>query len=80
MLRRNIADSFVNLGRRNQNLLSRQLDLITHLEQEESDAEELEQLFQLDHLATRMRRNAESLLVLAGEEPARQWSAPVPVA
>ena len=80
LLRRNIADSFVNLGRRNQNLLSRQLDLITHLEQEESDAEELEQLFQLDHLATRMRRNAESLLVLAGEEPARQWSAPVPVA
>jgi signal transduction histidine kinase len=80
VLRRNIADSFVNLGRRNQNLLSRQLDLITHLEQEESDSEELEQLFQLDHLATRMRRNAESLLVLAGEEPARQWSAPVPVA
>jgi hypothetical protein len=79
VLRRNIADSFVNLGRRNQNLLSRQLDLITHLEQEESDAEELEQLFQLDHLATRMRRNAESLLVLAGEEPARQWSAPVAV-
>ena len=79
VLRRNIADSFVNLGRRNQNLLSRQLDLITHLEQEESDAEELEQLFQLDHLATRMRRNAESLLVLAGEDPARQWSAPVAV-
>jgi signal transduction histidine kinase len=79
VLRRNIADSFVNLGRRNQNLLSRQLDLITHLEQEESDSESLEQLFQLDHLATRMRRNAESLLVLAGEEPARQWSAPVPV-
>jgi signal transduction histidine kinase len=79
VLRRNIADSFVNLGRRNQNLLSRQLDLITQLEQEESDAEELEQLFRLDHLATRMRRNAESLLVLAGEEPARQWSAPVPV-
>ena len=79
VLRRNIADSFVNLGRRNQNLLSRQLDLITQLEQEESDAEELEHLFRLDHLATRMRRNAESLLVLAGEDPAAQWSAPVPV-
>jgi anti-sigma regulatory factor (Ser/Thr protein kinase) len=53
--------------------------LITQLEQEESDAEELEQLFRLDHLATRMRRNAESLLVLAGEEPARTWTAPVQI-
>jgi signal transduction histidine kinase len=77
VLRRNISDSFVNLGRRNQNLLSRQLDSITEMERQESDPEELQKLFTLDHLATRMRRNAESLLLLAGLEPHRQWSAPV---
>jgi signal transduction histidine kinase len=77
VLRRNISDSFVNLGRRNQNLLSRQLDSITEMEREETDPEELKKLFTLDHLATRMRRNAESLLLLAGLEPHRQWSAPV---
>jgi signal transduction histidine kinase len=77
VLRRNIADSFVNLGRRNQNLLGRQLDFITELESEETDPETLGNLFRLDHLATRMRRNAESLLVLAGVEPPRQWAAPV---
>jgi signal transduction histidine kinase len=79
LLRRNIADSFVNLGRRNQNLLVRQLDLITSLENAEVDADSLASLFQLDHLATRMRRNAESLLVLAGVEPPRQWANPVSV-
>jgi signal transduction histidine kinase len=79
ILRHNIADSFVNLGRRNQNLLGRQLDFITELETNESDPDTLASLFQLDHLATRMRRNAESLLVLAGIEPSRRWSAPVRV-
>jgi len=78
-LRRNVADAYVNLGRRNQNLLSRQLEFITQLEAEESDPETLEHLFRLDHLATRMRRNAESLLVLAGLAPPRTWSAPVPM-
>ncbi len=77
VLRRNISDSYINLGRRNQNLLSRQLDFITDLERNESDPDTLEGLFRLDHLATRMRRNAESLLVLAGVEAPRQWSAPV---
>jgi signal transduction histidine kinase len=77
VLRRNIADSFVNLGRRNQNLLGRQLDFITELESNETNADTLSNLFRLDHLATRMRRNAESLLVLAGIEPPRQWAAPV---
>ena len=80
MLRRNISDSYINLGRRNQNLLSRQLDFITELERNETDPDSLEGLFRLDHLATRMRRNAESLLVLAGIEPPRQWSAPVRLA
>lgn len=79
VLRRNISDSYINLGRRNQNLLSRQLDFITDLERNESDPDTLEGLFRLDHLATRMRRNAESLLVLSGVEPPRQWSAPVKV-
>ena len=79
VLRRNISDSYINLGRRNQNLLSRQLDFITDLERNESDPDTLEGLFRLDHLATRMRRNAESLLVLAGIEPPRQWAAPVKV-
>jgi signal transduction histidine kinase len=80
LLRRNIGDSFVNLGRRNQNLLNRQLDLITELEQRETDPDDLDSLFKLDHLATRMRRNAESLLVLAGIDAPRQWAQPVAVA
>jgi len=79
VLRRNMADSFVNLGRRNQNLLARQLDLITHLENVEPSSDALANLFRLDHLATRMRRNAESLLVLAGVDPPRQWAQPVSI-
>jgi signal transduction histidine kinase len=77
VLRRNIADSFVNLGRRNQALLGRQLDFITELEHRETEPDPLADLFRLDHLATRMRRNAESLLVLAGVDQPRTWSAPV---
>jgi signal transduction histidine kinase len=77
VLRRNMADAFTSLGRRNQNLLSRQMDFITALEQSEADPDALGQLFMLDHLATRMRRNAESLLVLAGDESPRRWTAPV---
>ncbi len=79
VLRRNIADSFVNLGRRNQNLLGRQLDFITELETHEADPDVLGNLFRLDHLATRMRRNAESLLVLAGIDPPRRWVEPLRV-
>ena len=71
--RRFTADLLVNLARRNQNLIYRQLDLLNRLEEHERDAEQLSHLFQLDHLATRIRRNAESLLVLSGEEPARKW-------
>lgn len=76
-LRRSAGESFLNLGRRNQNLLTRQIDFITELERNESDPDTLEGLFRLDHLATRMRRHAESLLLLAGVESPRQWSAPV---
>ena len=78
-LRRSVADAYINLGRRNQNLLSRQLEFITQLENDESNPETLDHLFRLDHLATRMRRNAESLLVLAGLAPPRTWSAPVAI-
>jgi signal transduction histidine kinase len=81
VLRRNIADSFVNMSRRNQNLLDRQLSSITELEREEADPERLDGLFRLDHLATRMRRNAESLLRLAGGGGGvtAGWSGPVPM-
>jgi signal transduction histidine kinase len=77
--RRFTADLLVNLARRNQNLLYRQLDLLNQLEDNERDPDALADLFRLDHLATRIRRNAESLLVLSGEEPARKWGRPVPL-
>jgi len=79
MLRRNTAESLASLARRNQNLLYRQLGFITQLERDEADATALANLFELDHLATRMRRNAESLLVLIGERSPRRWSEPVAV-
>ena len=75
--RRFAADLLVNLARRNQSMLYRQLDIINQLEDSEQDPDVLADLFTLDHLATRVRRNAESLLVLAGEQPPRTWSAPV---
>ncbi|MFL6075398.1 MAG: ATP-binding protein, partial [Mycobacteriales bacterium] len=78
-LRRNVAQMFVNLARRSQTLVDRQIQLIDQLEQSERDPDRLEDLFKLDHLATRMRRNDENLLVLAGEESARRWSRPVPL-
>ncbi len=78
-LRRNTAESLSSLARRNQNLLRRLLGFITHLERDESDPAALANLFELDHLATRMRRNAESLLILVGERSPRQWSRPVPI-
>ncbi|WP_445028215.1 sensor histidine kinase [Streptomyces sp. SAS_270] len=75
-LRRITTESLANLGRRNQNLVRRQLGLITRLEQQELDPDALAELFELDHLATRMRRNAENLLVLAGQNPPRPTAAP----
>jgi signal transduction histidine kinase len=74
------TEALANLGRRNQNLIRRQLGFITSLEREEIDPTALANLFELDHLATRMRRNAASLLVLVGASSPRQWSSPVPVA
>ncbi len=71
------SELLVNLARRNQSMLYRQLDIINQLEEKERDPDALGELFRLDHLATRIRRNAESLLVLSGEEPTRVWSEPV---
>ncbi|MFI6124985.1 nitrate- and nitrite sensing domain-containing protein [Streptomyces sp. NPDC051064] len=79
MLRGNVNAIFTNLSRRNQSLIEGQLTLITDLENNEADPDQLESLFKLDHLATRMRRNGENLLVLAGEEPGRRWNQPVPL-
>lgn len=79
MLRGNVNAIFTNLSRRNQSLIEGQLTLITELENNEGEPEQLESLFKLDHLATRMRRNGENLLVLAGEEPGRRWNQPVPL-
>ncbi|MFI0939978.1 nitrate- and nitrite sensing domain-containing protein [Streptomyces sp. NPDC021020] len=79
LLRGNVNAIFTNLSLRNQSLIQRQLELITDLENNEADPDQLESLFRMDHLATRMRRNGENLLVLAGEEPARQWNQAVPL-
>jgi signal transduction histidine kinase len=79
MLRRHITDSLVTLGQRNQSLLARQLTFITDLERNETDPDTLADLYYLDHLAVRMRRNAELLLVLAGVDPPRKWVGPTPV-
>ncbi|MEV6867130.1 nitrate- and nitrite sensing domain-containing protein [Streptosporangium subroseum] len=78
-LRSNVNAMFVNLSRRTQSLVERQIDLIDDLEQGEQDDARLGSLFKLDHLATRMRRNSENLLVLAGQEQSRRWSEPVPL-
>jgi HAMP domain-containing protein len=77
-LRLSIGDIFLNLARRSQALIDRQLELIDELE-EEADSKTLSSLFQLDHLATRMRRNAENLIVLSGAEPPRRWTEPIPL-
>jgi signal transduction histidine kinase len=77
LLRKGMGDLFVNLARRNQSLLERQLGLLDELERNEHDPAALDALFKLDHMATRMRRNAESLLVLSGAEQPRQWQQPI---
>ncbi|MFI1870003.1 sensor histidine kinase [Streptomyces jumonjinensis] len=79
LLRGNVNAIFTNLSRRNQSLIEGQLTLITDLENREADPDQLASLFRLDHLATRMRRNGENLLVLAGEEPGTRWNQPVPL-
>jgi signal transduction histidine kinase len=76
-MRSNVNAIFTNLSRRSESLVLRQLQLIDDLENGEQNPTQLASLFQLDHLATRMRRNNENLLVLAGEEQGRRWNQPV---
>ncbi len=76
-LRAGVNDIFVNLSRRTQGLVERQLKLIDRLESGEQDPKQLDNLFQLDHLATRMRRNSENLLVLAGTDATNRSGRPV---
>ena len=78
-LRANVNDMLVNLSRRSQSLVERQLALIDELELGEQDPDRLAALFRLDHLATRMRRNGENLLVLAGADLRQRSGEPVPI-
>ncbi len=77
VVRKGLNELVINLARRNQSLLDRQIEAIDSLESSEQDPDTLEALFGLDHLATRMRRNAESLIVLAGAEAPRRRGGPV---
>ncbi|MFG2073159.1 sensor histidine kinase [Nonomuraea maritima] len=78
-LRRGIRDILLSLARRTQGLVHRQLTVLDVMERRETDPEELKELFRLDHLAIRMRRNAENLIVLSGSSPARTWRRSVPM-
>ncbi|MFC7241105.1 ATP-binding protein [Catellatospora aurea] len=78
--RRTVNGIFTNLARRSQILVERQLRLLDDMERDERDPDRLAALFKLDHLAARLRRNDENLLVLAGAEPRRRWREGVPLA
>jgi len=78
-LRKSIGDLLHNLARRSQGLVDRQLELIDELERSEVDPDRLDELFRMDHLATRMRRNVENLIVLSGVDQRRRWSESVPL-
>ena len=80
MLRTSFNAMFVNLSRRSQALIERLARTIDSLEQNEEDPDRLSYLFAMDHLVTRMRRNSENLLLLAGHDSARKWSEPVSLA
>jgi signal transduction histidine kinase len=78
-VRRGVNEVFLNIARRSQTLLHRQLSILDRMERRTEDATELEDLFRIDHLATRMRRHAEDLVILAGAAPGRGWRNPVPL-
>jgi signal transduction histidine kinase len=80
LLRSTFNAMFVNLSRRSQALIERLARMIDNLEQTEADPDRLGSLFSMDHLVTRMRRNSENLLLLAGHENPRKWSEPVSLA
>ncbi|MDH6539725.1 signal transduction histidine kinase [Streptomyces sp. SPB4] len=74
-----VSGVFVNLARRSQVLVHKQLSLLDSMERRADDPGELDDLFRLDHLTTRMRRHAESLIILSGAAPGRAWRVPVPL-
>ncbi|MET8368073.1 sensor histidine kinase, partial [Micromonospora sp. NPDC005194] len=76
---RRAGELFLRVTRRNQVLLRDQLDLLDAMQRREHSAEEADELFQLDHLTTRIRRNVEKVITLAGATPARRWRRPVPL-
>ncbi|OKI62841.1 sensor histidine kinase [Micromonospora sp. CB01531] len=76
-LRRGLNEVFLNIARRSQGLVHRQLALLDRLERQTEDPDELAGLFQVDHLAARLRRHAEDLVILAGAAPGRGWRNPV---
>lgn len=76
-LRKGVNKVFLNLARRSQSLLQRQLGMLDGLEKEITDPDLLERLFGVDHLTTRMRRHAEGLIILSGAAPGRGWRKPV---
>jgi signal transduction histidine kinase len=78
-LRQGVSLVFRSLARRNASLLQRELKMLDQMERNTEDPEALAQLFQLDHLTTRMRRHAEGLIILSGAAPGRSWRQPVPV-
>jgi len=78
-LRKGVSQVFRNLAWRSQSLLHRQLALLDTMERRSDDPDTLAELFQLDHLTTRMRRHAEGLIILSGAAPGRGWRTPVPV-
>src|SRR5579859_7924911 len=80
MLRTSFNAMFVNLSRRSQTLIERLTRTIDSLEQQEDDPSRLGDLFTMDHMVTRMRRNSENLLLLAGHEGTRKWTEPVSLA
>ncbi|MGW5643495.1 sensor histidine kinase [Saccharopolyspora sp. NPDC003752] len=74
-----VSGVFVNLARRNQALVHRQLGILDGMERRTEDPAALEDLFRVDHLATRMRRHAEGLIIMSGAAPGRAWRQPVPL-
>jgi signal transduction histidine kinase len=76
-LRKGVNQVFLNLSLRNQSLLHRQLGLLDAMERSTSEPSALADLFRVDHLTTRMRRHAESLIILSGATPGRGWRDPV---
>ncbi|MFD0656422.1 sensor histidine kinase [Thermocatellispora tengchongensis] len=78
-IRKGVNQVFLNLARRNQSLLHRQLAMLEEMERAATDPETLDGLFGLDHLTTRMRRHAEGLIILSGATPGRGWRNPVSI-